>query len=284
MKSSALIALVSAICLTLLAIPAGAQTSPVTFVSGVGADANPCSRTAPCKTFAGAISQTTAGGVVNCLDPGGFGMVAITISVTIDCENVFGSALVAGTNGININGSGIVVTLRGIQVNGLFGSVSPGLVGINITQAAAVYIKKSVVFGFTAGAATGISFASGGTLVISDTVVHSNGTGIVLGGTKSGTNAVLRDVIVHDNSGTGISVTSGSATIDHSTLANNATGLNVNGSSATALLGNSTITGNTTGVSVTTGTLYSFKQNQIAGNTTDGTPITAFPGPGGSQQ
>jgi len=37
--------------------------------SGVGDDANPCSRTAPCKTFAGAISKTAAAGEINCLDP-----------------------------------------------------------------------------------------------------------------------------------------------------------------------------------------------------------------------
>lgn len=39
-----------------------------TWVSGVGDDANPCSRTAPCKTFAGAISKTAAFGEINVLD------------------------------------------------------------------------------------------------------------------------------------------------------------------------------------------------------------------------
>src|SRR5260221_9445442 len=73
-----------------------------TWVSGVGNDLNPCSRTAPCKTFAGAISKTAAGGEINCLDPGGFGAVTIAKSITIDCHEVFASVLVSGTNGINI--------------------------------------------------------------------------------------------------------------------------------------------------------------------------------------
>src|SRR6059036_1925940 len=55
-----------------------------TWVSGVGDDVNPCSRTAPCKTFAGAISKTAVNGEINCLDPGGFGAVTISKGLTID--------------------------------------------------------------------------------------------------------------------------------------------------------------------------------------------------------
>src|SRR6476659_6034992 len=75
-----------------------------TWVSGVGDDANPCSRTAPCKTFAGAISKTAPAGEINCLDPGGFGGVTITKALTIACSEVFASVLVSGTNGIVISG------------------------------------------------------------------------------------------------------------------------------------------------------------------------------------
>src|SRR3954471_15343484 len=77
-----------------------------TWVSGVGDDANPCSRTAPCKTFAGAISKTAAGGEINCIDPGGFGTLTITKSMTVRCEGTFGSVLNSGgINGITINDS-----------------------------------------------------------------------------------------------------------------------------------------------------------------------------------
>src|SRR6185369_8284679 len=84
----------------LLGLGASAQLhaqSPRTWVSGVGDDANPCSRTAPCKTFPGAISKTAAGGEINCLDPGGFGTVTITKSITIDCSNGGGIAGIQGT-------------------------------------------------------------------------------------------------------------------------------------------------------------------------------------------
>src|SRR2546430_17270331 len=71
-----------------------------TWVSGVGDDANPCSRTAPCKTFAGSISKTAVNGVINCLDPGGFGAVTITKSITIDCHEIYARVLHAGTQGV----------------------------------------------------------------------------------------------------------------------------------------------------------------------------------------
>src|SRR6188508_379392 len=92
--------------LAFTAAPAQAQATR-TWVSGVGDDANPCSRTAPCKTFAGAISKTAAAGEINCLDPGGFGAVTITKSISIDCTGTFGSVLVSGTSGIVISGAGI---------------------------------------------------------------------------------------------------------------------------------------------------------------------------------
>ncbi|MCU0340213.1 MAG: hypothetical protein MUE30_10020, partial [Spirosomaceae bacterium] len=76
---------------------------PSAWVSGVGDDANPCSRTAPCKTFAGAISKTAAGGEISVLDPGGFGAVTITKSITLNGDGTLAGILASGTNGIVIN-------------------------------------------------------------------------------------------------------------------------------------------------------------------------------------
>src|SRR6266566_2251021 len=102
-----------------------------TWVSGVGDDVNPCSRTAPCKTFAGAISKTAAGGIINCLDPGGFGAVTIGKSLTIDCSATFAGVLAAGTNGININAASTdIVRLRGLSIEG----VGTGLIGVSFTS------------------------------------------------------------------------------------------------------------------------------------------------------
>src|SRR5882672_7918900 len=99
----------------LQAVPAHAQTR--TWVSGVGDDLNPCSRTAPCKTFAGAISKTAAAGEINCLDPGGFGAVTINKSIMIRCNYTEGGVLVAGTNGIIVNTlSTDVVYLEGLDI------------------------------------------------------------------------------------------------------------------------------------------------------------------------
>src|SRR3989441_7239365 len=89
-----------------------------TWVSGVGDDVNPCSRTAPCKTFAGAISKTAANGIINCLDPGGFGAVTITKSITIDCTATFAGVLAAGNHSRNINAPGITVLLLGLSIEG----------------------------------------------------------------------------------------------------------------------------------------------------------------------
>src|SRR5256714_15159010 len=104
-----------------------------TWVSGVGDDANPCSRTAPCKTFAGAISKTATDGEINCLDPGGFGGLTITKSITLNCEYTLGSILVSGTNALVIAppvGTQIRVKLKGLELEGL----GTGLDGVRITQ------------------------------------------------------------------------------------------------------------------------------------------------------
>ena len=102
-----------------------------TWVSGVGDDFNPCSRTAPCKTFAGAMSKTAAGGEINCIDNGAFGAVTIGKSITIDCSAVEAGILASSTNGITIAAAAAdKVTIRGIDING---TAPPGLIGIRMT-------------------------------------------------------------------------------------------------------------------------------------------------------
>src|SRR5690348_16876914 len=135
MHRNSLLASVVGVALPLsVARPAFAQASR-TWVSGVGDDANPCSRTAPCKTFAGAISKTVAGGEIDVLDPGGFGTLTITKSITIDGHNVTAGVLVTGVNGFVVAaGANDVVNLRGLDING----VGSGLSGIRINTAATV--------------------------------------------------------------------------------------------------------------------------------------------------
>src|SRR5262245_27358756 len=101
-KKLSLAVLAIVVLVAVAAAPAKPQATR-TWVSGVGDDANPCSRTAPCKTFAGAISKTATGGEINVLDPGGFGGVTITKSITISSEGFEAGVLVSGTNAIIIN-------------------------------------------------------------------------------------------------------------------------------------------------------------------------------------
>src|SRR5713101_1910742 len=119
-----------------------------TWVSGVGDDANPCSRTAPCKTWAGAISKTAPGGEIDALDPGGFGAVTITKGITLDGGGgQVASVLVSGTNGIVVqaNASTDVVILRNLRING----ISSGINGIQFNSGKALIVENCYIFGFT---------------------------------------------------------------------------------------------------------------------------------------
>ena len=91
-----------------------------TWESGVGSDANACSRTAPCLTFAGVIGKTAVGGEIDCLDPGGIGTINITKAITIDCGRVAGSILAAGTTGVIVNaGVSDRIVLRNLNIQGV---------------------------------------------------------------------------------------------------------------------------------------------------------------------
>ena len=123
-----------------------------TWVSGVGDDVNPCSRTAPCKTFAGAISKTAAKGEINVLDPGGFGAVTITKSIHIRARGNTAGVLTNAANAINVSaGVNDRVTLAGLDINGLDTAAS----GVKINSGKVVRIEDSQIYGF---ATAGVSF------------------------------------------------------------------------------------------------------------------------------
>src|ERR1700730_2828270 len=146
-----LVAMTFALCLP--TAPAQAQASR-TWVSGVGDDVNPCSRTAPCKTWAGAISKTANGGEIDALDPGGFGAVTITKSITLDGGGgQVASILLAGTNGINISAQAkavfVITNMRfqGVHDNG-GNPANAGQTAIQINTAAMVVIENNEIYGF----------------------------------------------------------------------------------------------------------------------------------------
>lgn len=291
------------------AMPAEAQATR-TWVSGVGDDANPCSRTAPCKTFAGAIAKTAANGEINCLDPGGFGAVTITKSISIVCDYTEGGILAASVNGVIINaGVNDIITLKGLDIEG----IGTGIDGIRFLAGRALHVHKVQIRSMRAANGNGINFAPSGNseLFVADSYITDNGgagntAGILIRPTGAGTaNATInrtqvenntigirfeaggtgavvglvRDSLVAGNSGNGVMVATTGATVtvlvDNTGVASNAgVGVNATGAAATVRIGRSTITNNVTGVnSVSSGVLRTYLNNLINGNLADGTPI-----------
>jgi len=304
---SIMILAISAVFLT--PVPALAQATR-TWVSGVGDDVNPCSRTAPCKTFAGAISKTTAGGEISVLDPGGFGGVTITkaISLTNDGAGEAG-ILVAGTNGITVSaGNNDIVNVRGLVIDG----TGTGLSGIRFNSGKALNVQNCLIKNFS-GAGIGINFSPtvSAELFVSDTIISNNGGGVLIATANAGAqavfaslsrieadsngfgikadgtngtgtlNVVVRDSVASGNSVKGIwsNAAAGTSTtlvmLDRVTSANNATGVQSDGAKSGILLNNSVVTGNNTGLAFTASAfLLSYKNNainfNIGGN--DGAP------------
>jgi hypothetical protein len=293
------------------AAPAHAQATR-TWVSGVGDDVNPCSRTAPCKTFAGAISKTAAGGEINCLDPGGFGAVTIIKSMTIDCLYTEGGVL-AGGNGIVVNlpAATDVVRLRGLDIFG----VNPPTNGIRFIGLGSLIVDNCRIARFNASGSFGISAQPSGNneLFVSNTLIMSNGTGATGGGvllqptgtgsiratfsnvdivdntqgfradSTGGTNVAPIKVAVEDSSAVNnafagwAAVTTGvSGPVELNFIRSNASynvgaGFTANGTGAKIRLGSSMATGNGTGTLPTaSGVVESYQNNQIDGNTSDG--------------
>ena len=251
-----------------------------TWVSGVGDDVNPCSRTAPCKTFAGAISKTAANGEINCIDPGGFGTVTITKSITIDCSGTFGSILASGTNGVNINTAGTTVKLRGLSIQG----ANTGLIGVNITGTASVMLENLVISGFKAGTALGVFVKPtgvGGTNVTLNRVTMQNNIGGLFVDSTLNPGLVsvaVKDSVASGNTNAGFEVSAGTtgirAIVESSHSVNNGFGVKASGVNSGIIIGDTTVSANGTGIifGAGPGKIFTYKNNNINGNTVDGTP------------
>jgi parallel beta helix pectate lyase-like protein len=256
-----------------------------TWVSGVGDDANPCSRTAPCKTFAGAISKTAAGGYIDVVDPGGFGAVTITKSITIDGGPFMSGVLAAGTNGIVVNGMGINVTLRNLDIEG----AGSGNIGVSILQAGAVHIEHCNIIDFTGGAINFNPSGAGSLLFVLDTttrhtlgVLVNNGR-ITIDNLRAEANA--KGVFANANAlvtvrrstfsggGEGVTTTAASAVInvEDSVITNNVFGVDASGG-GTVRLGNTGVLSNSNTGLFNDGASFivSMQGNDVVGNITPG--------------
>jgi hypothetical protein len=262
-----------------------------TFISGVGDDANPCSRTAPCRTWAGAISKTAQGGEIDCLDPGGFGAVTITKSMTLICDYSDGGVLVAGQNGIIINDSGagtVHVVLSGLNIEGLgFSQTSPGVRGVWFISGASLTVRNSTIRGFRDPAnGSGIAFtpSTAARLLVDNVSLNGNGApgsvgaGIIVQptGANGSANVTITNSRVFDSHNNGILFNSNgntsaagiSASVTNTTsTGNGGAGIAVvgpaSGSNIKVVVNGSDVSGNSIGI-VTNGP----KATVRVGNTT----------------
>jgi hypothetical protein len=298
----------SAVAVALSAAPASAQATR-TFISGVGNDADPCSRTAPCRTFAGAIVKTFINGEINCLDPGGYGTVNITKSITIDCTGTFGSDLSSGTTGVivnipvSVNDPTRSVRLRGITINGTGASgavgTRTGIDGIRILQATSVFVQESVIAEFSQ---QGIDVAASANvnLTLDDVVIrNTNGSGIAMATTAGQVVASFNNVRID---GTPVAIAAANrvrANIRNMVLGHNTTGIQTSGvdnivnadnmmisfattgvlgsAGSTVRISNSVITQNATGLNANGGSIVSLTGNSVTGNTADGAFTATVP-------
>lgn len=292
--------------LTLCIHTAASAQATRTWVSGVGDDANPCSRTAPCKTFAGAISKTAASGEISVLDPGGFGVVTITKAITINGDGTLAGILSTGTTGIIVNaGVNDVVYIRNVSING----AGTGLNGIRWLAGKALHVENCNIYGIgnnTAGNGHGIFVnlaATAGNLFVKDTNIKTcavdgisvqTSVGFVAGvldrvrleglptGLVIGNNAFVsvRDSVINLNTSTGVNISgAGGATgsFDNVMINNNPTAINV-GAGALLNLSSCTLESNTTAISSAApqANLRSSGNNRLLGNTSDGATLTVI--------
>jgi hypothetical protein len=234
-----------AACAAVLVCGSMAQAQATrTWVSGVGDDANPCSRTAPCKTFAGAISKTAAGGEINALDPGGYGAVTITKAITIDGGGTLASILAAGTNGIIISaGVNDKVIIRNVSING----AGTGLNGIRFLAGNQLSVENVTIQGFTTNGID-VSKTASGVVFVKDTNITKCATGVRLTTTGGFITATLDNARLEAMT-TGINVGALSfASISDSVISSNGTGVNASASGAVANVENSMLSFNGTAI------------------------------------
>jgi hypothetical protein len=274
-----------------------------TWVSGVGDDVNPCSRTAPCKTFAGAISKTAANGEISALDPAGFGTITITKSITINGTGTLAGILAAGTNGVNVNDSAtgspntITVILRDISING----AGTGFDGIRYTSGKSLMVDHCWIYGFNGNGASsdGIDVAltaNSKLKVINGSVIENiTGDGIHITTTVGPAVAVIDNTTITNCGGDGIEavnnfhmelIRSNVSLIGANGVQTSGTGCQLNlgddlishcvttgirsSAGSSIRVSDSVIANNNTGLNANGGTIDSFQGNSLIGNPAPG--------------
>ena len=253
------------LALGLCATSANAQATR-TWVSGTGLDTNPCSRTAPCLTFAGALSKTAAGGEIDCLDGGSFGTVTINKAITIDCTAPgAGISIPNGGNGINVAaGATDKVVIRNVFIQGPFGNN-----GVRWTAGDQLLLDNVRISGFP-GAGVAVNKAGGGSLYIRNTLMNNLTRGIQIFST-SGTFRLQVDQTRIDrltSHGIELGSTNVTGSVTNSVISESPTSaLLVSAASAFINADNNVIVNNGNGVNVTAAGSIRISNNAFESNT-----------------
>jgi hypothetical protein len=241
-----------------------------TWVASYGLDTSPCSRTAPCKSFAAALAITAIGGEINCIDPNSeVGVIQIDKSITIDCEDTQGTTKALTANGININitdpaDTAKNVRLRGFTING----VGTGTNGIRIQSANRLTLEEVVIDGFTLHGISVETTAGAFNLVVKKTTIRNNGSNGINTALSGAATIFVSDSLFSANS---IGFNQNSATagiIQNSTFTGNTTGIQANSSTSILAVKGCTIAHNGTAVSATASATIRIGTNMITSNTT----------------
>ena len=211
-----------------------------TWVSGVGDDANPCSRTAPCKTLAGAISKTAAGGEINVLDPAGVGTLTISKSITIVSSYTEGGVLSSGTNGFTVNvASTDKVVLEGLDIEG----AGTGINGVRMIGAGKLTIRKCTIRNFT-NYGVNLAGTTNARVFITDSIIAGNVTGgfLIQGAGGVANNGIVDRTTIDSNGPAAIKLgPGGTLTISGSTLSGSAAAIDTSAGGTVSSYGNNVI-------------------------------------------
>jgi hypothetical protein len=298
MKKVSILKLVALVILIAgLATVAEAQATR-TWVSGVGDDVNPCSRTAPCKTFAGAISKTATGGEISVLDPGGYGAVTITKGITINGDGTLAGILNASSTGVIINittnPSTSTVYLRNLSING----AQSGLDGVRLVSGGTLVVENCWIYGSNAtNTSDGIEIAAAATtnLKVNNTTIEDFAGDCIEMNTSVGQVVAMIDNSRLQNCATGAIHANSRvrAGISNTIMTHGTTGVRATGTDnqlnlddvfisffttgiqsiagSTIRVSDSTIAQNATGINPNGGSIDSFQGNSLMGNPTPGT-------------
>jgi hypothetical protein len=268
-------------CLLVLAATSIANAQATrTWVSGVGDDFNPCSRTAPCKTFGGAISKTATGGEINVLDPGGFGALTITKAITVDGTAVAGGNLASGISGFTVNITTNLasdnVVIRNMEING--NNSAGGFHGIRFLDGNSLVIEDCKIQNFT-GSGISVTTASNSFTFVRNTVISNcSAGGVSIAPTGGTARANLEDV--HSFSGTNGFRAVGSAIVTArgcSATGQGNAGFQADGTAARMNLRNCMSSNNGDGVEATNGGIVRLSETVLSDNILSGVSKTGVP-------